>query len=161
MDTNTSRPQSARQPRAAAHGAAPRLDEQLCFALYSASLAMTKAYRPLLDALGLTYPQFLVMMVLWERDGACVSEVGERLHRRRALAAAAAARRAAHHDHRGHRRSRRQGQIPAGFGIEVELNVSIPGTDRAAADALVHAAHQVCPYSNATRGNIEVTLTIV
>jgi len=53
------------------------------------------------------------------------------------------------------------GQIPAGFGIEVELKVSIPGMDHAAAEALVHAAHQVCPYSNATRGNIEVTLTIV
>ncbi|MFZ4758315.1 MAG: organic hydroperoxide resistance protein [Burkholderiaceae bacterium] len=53
------------------------------------------------------------------------------------------------------------GQIPAGFGIEVELKVSIPGMDRAAAEALVHAAHQVCPYSNATRGNIEVTLTVV
>jgi lipoyl-dependent peroxiredoxin len=53
------------------------------------------------------------------------------------------------------------GQIPAGFGIEVELKVSIPGMDRAGAEALVHAAHQVCPYSNATRGNIEVTLTVV
>ncbi|RPH42888.1 MAG: MarR family transcriptional regulator [Burkholderiales bacterium] len=58
----------------------PKLDEQLCFALYSASLAMTKAYRPLLEALGLTYPQYLVMMVLWERDAQTVSELGERLH---------------------------------------------------------------------------------
>lgn len=53
------------------------------------------------------------------------------------------------------------GQIPAGFGIEVELKVSIPGMARADAEALVHAAHQVCPYSNATRGNIDVTLTVV
>lgn len=53
------------------------------------------------------------------------------------------------------------GQIPAGFGIEVELKVSIPGMARADAEALVHAAHQVCPYSNATRGNVDVTLTIV
>jgi DNA-binding MarR family transcriptional regulator len=59
---------------------APLLDEQLCFALHSATLAMTKAYRPLLDALGLTYPQYLAMMVLWERDGQSVSELGDRLH---------------------------------------------------------------------------------
>ena len=50
------------------------------------------------------------------------------------------------------------GQIPQGFGIEVELNVSLPGMDRQAAQELVEKAHQVCPYSNATRGNIEVTL---
>jgi Ohr subfamily peroxiredoxin len=53
------------------------------------------------------------------------------------------------------------GQVPGGFGIEVELRVSIPGMARADAEALVHAAHQVCPYSNATRGNVEVTLTVV
>ena len=52
------------------------------------------------------------------------------------------------------------GPIPAGFGIEVQLVVSIPGMERAAAEALVAKAHQVCPYSNATRGNIEVTLTV-
>ena len=56
-----------------------RLDNQLCFALYSASLTMTKLYKPLLDGLGLTYPQYLVMLVLWERDGLMVSELGERL----------------------------------------------------------------------------------
>ena len=55
------------------------LDNQLCFALYSASLAMTKLYKPLLDELGLTYPQYLAMLVLWERDGLMVSELGERL----------------------------------------------------------------------------------
>jgi Ohr subfamily peroxiredoxin len=53
------------------------------------------------------------------------------------------------------------GQIPQGFGIEVQLAISIPGMERAAAEALVQKAHQVCPYSNATRGNIEVTLTVV
>jgi osmotically inducible protein OsmC len=53
------------------------------------------------------------------------------------------------------------GQIPGGFGIEVELKVSIPGMARADAEALVHAAHAVCPYSNATRGNVDVTLTVV
>jgi MarR family transcriptional regulator, organic hydroperoxide resistance regulator len=56
------------------------LDRQLCFALYSASLAMTKAYKPLLDPLGLTYPQYLVMLVLWEADGITVSRLGERLN---------------------------------------------------------------------------------
>ena len=55
------------------------LDNQLCFALYSASLAMTKLYKPLLEELGLTYPQYLVMLVLWERDGLMVSELGQRL----------------------------------------------------------------------------------
>ena len=55
------------------------LDNQICFALYSSSLAMTKLYKPLLEALGLTYPQYLVMLVLWERDGLMVSELGERL----------------------------------------------------------------------------------
>ena len=56
-----------------------QLDNQLCFALYSASLAMTKLYKPLLDALGLTYPQYLVMLALWEQDGTTVSALGERL----------------------------------------------------------------------------------
>jgi len=55
------------------------LDNQLCFALYSASLAMTKLYKPLLDELGLTYPQYIAMLALWERDGLMVSELGERL----------------------------------------------------------------------------------
>lgn len=48
-----------------------------------------------------------------------------------------------------------------GFGIAVTLNISLPGMDRTAAEALVSKAHEVCPYSNATRGNIEVTLTIL
>ncbi|KPB90389.1 MarR family winged helix-turn-helix transcriptional regulator [Pseudomonas syringae group genomosp. 3] len=55
------------------------LDNQLCFALYSTSLMMTKVYKPLLQALGLTYPQYLAMMVLWERDGLTVSDVSTRL----------------------------------------------------------------------------------
>ncbi|MGA2548875.1 MAG: organic hydroperoxide resistance protein [Burkholderiaceae bacterium] len=53
------------------------------------------------------------------------------------------------------------GQIPNGFGIEVELKISVPGMEKKALEELVHKAHQVCPYSNATRGNVEVTLTIV
>jgi osmotically inducible protein OsmC len=52
------------------------------------------------------------------------------------------------------------GQIPAGFGIEVQLLVKVPGVDRAVAQSIVDKAHQVCPYSNATRGNIEVTITL-
>lgn len=56
-----------------------KLDHQLCFALYSTSLAMTKFYKPLLDPLGLTYPQYLVMLVLWEGDGITVSQLGERV----------------------------------------------------------------------------------
>ncbi len=57
-----------------------QLDNQLCFALYSTSLAMTKLYKPLLAELGLTYPQYLAMLVLWERDGLMVSELGDRLY---------------------------------------------------------------------------------
>ena len=53
------------------------------------------------------------------------------------------------------------GPIPAGFGIQVALAITIPGFSRTDSEALVAAAHQVCPYSNATRGNIDVTLTIV
>jgi MarR family transcriptional regulator, organic hydroperoxide resistance regulator len=55
------------------------LDNQLCFALYSASLAMTKLYKPWLDELGITYPQYLAMLALWEQDGLAVGELGERL----------------------------------------------------------------------------------
>jgi len=81
--------QSHRQSKhqSTALGAAPHadsaawlaLDHQLCFALYSASLAMTKVYKPLLAPLGLTYPQYLVLLVLWEGDGVTVSQLGARL----------------------------------------------------------------------------------
>ncbi|WP_115552647.1 MarR family winged helix-turn-helix transcriptional regulator [Xanthomonas arboricola] len=57
-----------------------QLDNQLCFALYSANLAMHKLYRGLLKDLDLTYPQYLVMLVLWETDSRSVSEIGERLY---------------------------------------------------------------------------------
>ncbi|MDP1741356.1 MAG: organic hydroperoxide resistance protein [Polaromonas sp.] len=53
------------------------------------------------------------------------------------------------------------GKIPAGYGIAVRLDISLPGMDRAAAQDLIDTAHQVCPYSNATRGNIDVTITLV
>lgn len=56
------------------------LDNQLCFALYSSSLLMTKLYKPLLDEIGLTYPQYLAMLALWEEDGVTVSALGERLY---------------------------------------------------------------------------------
>ena len=52
------------------------------------------------------------------------------------------------------------GPIPAGFGIQVALRVTIPGMERGAAEKLVEAAHQVCPYSNATRGNIDVAISV-
>ncbi|GIZ11190.1 MarR family winged helix-turn-helix transcriptional regulator [Pseudomonas sp. NCCP-436] len=55
------------------------LDNQLCFALYSTSLLMTKTYKPLLQALGLTYPQYLAMLVLWENEGITVSEISARM----------------------------------------------------------------------------------
>ena len=55
------------------------LEDQLCFALYAASRAMTAAYAPLLEGLDLTYPQYLVLLVLWDHDGERVSHIGERL----------------------------------------------------------------------------------
>lgn len=56
-----------------------QLDDQLCFALYSASLRIQALYRPLLGAHGLTYPQYLVLLVLWEQDGLAVTDIGARL----------------------------------------------------------------------------------
>ena len=55
------------------------LGNQLCFAIYSTAHAFNRVYKPLLDRLGLTYPQYLVMLVLWERDGVPVKDIGERL----------------------------------------------------------------------------------
>ncbi|MGY1838852.1 MULTISPECIES: MarR family winged helix-turn-helix transcriptional regulator [unclassified Modestobacter] len=55
------------------------LDDQLCFALYAASRAVTARYRPMLDELGITYPQYLVLMLLWEEDGQTVGQLGSRL----------------------------------------------------------------------------------
>ena len=53
------------------------------------------------------------------------------------------------------------GPIPTGFALKVELQISVPGLDKEKVQELVTAAHQVCPYSNATRGNVDVTLTVV
>jgi DNA-binding MarR family transcriptional regulator len=57
-----------------------QLDQQLCFALYSTSLAMTKVYKPLLERLDLTYPQYLIMLILWQNDGLALKDIGEQLH---------------------------------------------------------------------------------
>ena len=57
----------------------PKLDQSLCFAVYSAGLAFNRVYKPILDAMGITYPQYLVMMALWERDGQGVGELGDQL----------------------------------------------------------------------------------
>lgn len=56
-----------------------KLDNQLCFRLYTASRLVTQAYRPLLEKLNITYPQYLVMMILWETDNVCISTITERL----------------------------------------------------------------------------------
>jgi hypothetical protein len=58
---------------------APPLDSQLCFSLYAASIAVNRTYKPMLDGLGLTYPQYLVLSTLWEEDGLPVSAIADRL----------------------------------------------------------------------------------
>src|ERR1700754_1554145 len=55
------------------------LDAQLCFSLYSTSIAINRLYKPMLDSLGLTYPQYLVLSVLWEKDGRTISAIADRL----------------------------------------------------------------------------------
>ncbi|MVW55499.1 MarR family transcriptional regulator [Sphingomonas sp. MAH-6] len=55
------------------------LDDQLCYAVYSAGIAINRAYRPLLDELGITYPQYLVLLALWEQDGQTIGAIAERL----------------------------------------------------------------------------------
>jgi MarR family transcriptional regulator, organic hydroperoxide resistance regulator len=59
--------------------AALPLDDQLCFSLYATSMAITRAYKPMLDALGLTYPQYLVLYALWEEDGRTIGAIADRL----------------------------------------------------------------------------------
>jgi len=66
-------------PRKPAPNASLLLGNQLCFAIYAAGHAFNRVYKPLLGRFGLTYPQYLVMLVLWERDGLSVKEIGERL----------------------------------------------------------------------------------
>lgn len=69
-------PMSDRSPAPAGDFPLPPVDEQMCFALYAASRAVTNLYRPLLEPLGLTYPQYLVMMLVWERGECSVKEIG-------------------------------------------------------------------------------------
>ncbi len=76
---NAARP-AARRTGTADDAAALLLSDQLCFAIYSTAHAFNSVYKPLLGSLGLTYPQYLVMLVLWERDGPTVKELGEKLH---------------------------------------------------------------------------------
>lgn len=79
MTTKTTNSASDVPAEAAGTVRVPRLDQQLCFALYSASGLMTKVYRPLLEPLGLTYPQYLVMLALWERAPSTIGALGEAL----------------------------------------------------------------------------------
>lgn len=72
-------PKSTSAPETAQSFDPLALENQFCFALYSASLAMTKTYKPFLDKLGLTYPQYLVMLVLWQQDDVLVKSIGEKL----------------------------------------------------------------------------------
>jgi DNA-binding MarR family transcriptional regulator len=69
----------AKVPESGRKGDALRLDSQLCFAVYAAAHAFNATYKPLLEPLGLTYPQYLVMLVLWQEDGVTVSGIGDRL----------------------------------------------------------------------------------
>lgn len=58
------------------------IDNQLCFSLYSTSLAMTQLYKPMLEPLGLTYPQYLVLLILWEKDGLTLKDIAEKLNQK-------------------------------------------------------------------------------
>ena len=71
---------SPSEPLSADRLKALHLDQQLCFAMYSTSLLMTKIYKPMLDQLGLTYPQYLVMLILWQQDGVALRDIAEKLH---------------------------------------------------------------------------------
>ena len=81
LDKNSRRKDASKRPEVSAEGLKMlNLDLQLCFALYATSRAMTNAYRPILKSLDLTYPQYLVMLVLWQQDGVSIGALGERLH---------------------------------------------------------------------------------
>ncbi|CAN7731104.1 MarR family transcriptional regulator [Variovorax sp. LjRoot290] len=70
---------SKKKAQDASQGKFPTLDQKLCFAIYASSLAMLQSYKPLLAELGITYPQYLVMLVLWEQDGVSIKRLSERL----------------------------------------------------------------------------------
>jgi DNA-binding MarR family transcriptional regulator len=105
------------------------LDAQLCFALYSTSLAMTKTYKPLLDKVGLTYPQYLTMLVLWESDDLTVKQMAERLSLDSATMTPLL------------KRLEAQGYVKRVRGIEDERQVHIRLTD--AGRALKHAIRDI------------------
>jgi DNA-binding MarR family transcriptional regulator len=131
------------------------LDNQLCFALYTASRAMTAAYAPLLEELGLTYPQYLVMLVLWQHDGERVSQIGERLALdsatltpliKRLEARELVTRRRSTEDERvvevfltpaGKRLQKRAAKIPACMLEKVQLSVAEVGRLRTQLQALI------------------------
>src|SRR5260370_18225724 len=79
MDPSSIRWRGCKMARKQAADQMLRLDNQICFAIYSTAHAFNRVYKPLLDRLGLTYPQYLVMVVLWERDDVPVKDIGERL----------------------------------------------------------------------------------
>ena len=70
---------SSKKARDSGHTKFPTLDQKLCFAIYASSLAMLQSYKPLLAELGITYPQYLVMLALWENDGVSLKHLAERL----------------------------------------------------------------------------------
>jgi DNA-binding MarR family transcriptional regulator len=136
-----------------------RLDDQVCFALHAASRAMTAAYQPLLAALEITYPQYLVLMVLWEEDGARVSRIGERLFLdsatltpllKRLEARGLVERRRSHEDERvvevhltskGRRLKRRCADFPEALSKRTELSPAQLKSLRADLQALTRTLH--------------------
>jgi MarR family transcriptional regulator, organic hydroperoxide resistance regulator len=79
LEFNMPRPQPKSSPSQATDEDGLKLSSQLCFAAYSTAHAFSRVYKPLLDPLGLTYPQFLVLLVLWEQDNITVKDIGQRL----------------------------------------------------------------------------------
>lgn len=146
------------------------LSNQLCFALYRASRSITQIYRPLLDELGLTYPQYLVMLVLWERDSLPVKELGTALDLdsgtlspllKRLAAAGFISRGRSPEDERsvvvsltdaGRRLRRRAKSVPGKISCATEMSyedvVSLRSTLTSLADTL--GSHRSSPSSNRT-----------
>lgn len=120
------------------------LDQQLCFALYSTSLAMTKAYKPLLERLGLTYPQYLAMLVLWEGDDLTVKEIAGRLSLDSATMTPLL------------KRLEAQGYVERVRGVADERQVHIRLTD--AGRALKQSAHDIPPEIFCAAGSDAISL---
>jgi DNA-binding MarR family transcriptional regulator len=146
------------------------LDNQLCFALHAASRAMTGAYQPLLDELGITYPQYLVLLTLWEEDGARVSRIGERLHLdsgtltpllKRLETRALVERRRSSEDERvvevfltpaGKRLQRRATEVPAAMLCKTHLSVAELAKLRATLQSLTRSLHDATGEPSKTTG---------